>query len=766
MSFEIDYSGRKRLAASLCLTVLLLSPGLNVYAATGKASSSSSSKPSLKAIDPSQAKMDSMPQAASPSPNPLGGIQGAPISADKPQSLPQGGWAPQYPPGSGYPAPSYVQPQAQRPAYPPQYQGGYPPQQPAYGQGYPQQQQMPAAPPGYPQYPPQQPQYGYGQPPAPQYGAPQYGGGYGAQPGFVQSPPGYPQMPPQQPPQQTALPPGFVQPNQQQQQQQQGNFPAGRARLGGGHPNLVPQGAPATAGPTAPPGFVPNQPYQGGYPPPQGGYGGQPGFNPGYQQQGGYAPQGGGYPPQGGGYAPQGGYPPQGGYAPTGGPPSQFPSASLIPEFGKPLPMDASNKGPAQMWTTNQPMQGTGGGGMGGPPAQDPDEARVTRLEKVAFGSTYPEHEVIDRVDHLEKEIFGDTSNGDLSSRLRRLENKLGGGSGNFGSPMRGSQQYGSYSGGSPSGNFPAPSVRQPQSAIAGGGAPQQTSSDDPPPDAGLAATQLALKQPSGAASPDDTASASASDDGSATEDEADDAPASSSSDTTDSGPAPQASGGSTDLKVMAGGGSQSSSDTAGAPVKLRIPFDKGAGDYTDRISKFVNNTTARWTHFPVKVRLPEDVTPDWKKLMEPAVDKWGRYVPLKFASQTESADIEVSFVNHLVPRVLGVTRLTVTSGRMKVYIFMLRPNYYPQLAEKTLTAAFIHELGHAIGLFGHSDKPGDAMYTFETVGNGKLTQEKLGSVSARDVNTLKKIYDSEPLPDDFNLSAPQEWSLFTEASS
>jgi hypothetical protein len=71
------------------------------------------------------------------------------------------------------------------------------------------------------------------------------------------------------------------------------------------------------------------------------------------------------------------------------------------------------------------------------------DEERVTKLEQIAFGSTYPEHEVDDRVDHLEKEVFGGKTDGPMADRLAKLETKLSGG-GTFsqqGSPARSSHQ-------------------------------------------------------------------------------------------------------------------------------------------------------------------------------------------------------------------------------------------------------------------------------------------------------------------------------------
>ncbi|MDZ4834350.1 MAG: hypothetical protein SGJ27_11290 [Candidatus Melainabacteria bacterium] len=850
--------GSRQITSVMLASFILLSQTVSL-AAHG-AASDASSKPVLKAIDPSQAKMDTIPKPQAPPStlNPMGGIQGAPISANKPGALPgqsPPGWVP-YQQG-GYPAPAYgqqggyAQPQYQQPAYaaaPPGYPTGaptvYPPAQGGYQSGY------PASPQGYPSYPPQQQQYGYGQ--APPQQPPNYG--YGQQPAYgapATSPPGYPSMPASQPSYSNySTPPGFVQPGANTYQQRPpgsyqqppaqnayqqpaqngyqqpaqnspppGNFPAGRARLGGGHPNLVPQGTPPQSGPQSTGGFsgggFSNNPGQQG-----GGYQQPPGF---VQSQ----PQGysqGGYPPQS-----SPGYPQQAGYggAAAGGQfaSNNYPSPNLIPDFDKPLPLDASSRGPAQMWTTNQVVPaggnpgmqpgsnpGTGYGAAQGAPPTDPNEARVARLEKVAFGSTYPEHEVEDRVDHLEKEIFGDKSTADLQSRLIRLENKLGGGN-SFGSPMRSQSrgQFGGYGAGgyaqplAPSmpgrSNFVAQS--QPNSAApSDGGLVAQSQPALIAPPVAAKATELALKAPddpngpgsavppgstTGSSDDDDaTTTPTSSDDASASPDEdsgmpdtADDDSTPPPSDTTDGVSTPAGRGaGSTDLKAMASGSDSptasatgSASDTGGKSAAKKfvpkIPYDKSAGDYADRISRFVNNSTARWTNFPVRVRLPEDGNADWKKLMDLGMEKWGRYLPLKKATAAEGADIEVSFVNHLTPRVLGVTRLTVTGGKMKVFVFMLRPNYYPSIPEKVLAHAFLHELGHALGIFGHSDKPTDAMSTFEmaSAGSGKLTQDKLGSLSTRDVNTLKVIYDANPLPEDFNMTAPQEWGYVHEPS-
>ncbi|MFM6754387.1 MAG: peptidase, partial [Dolichospermum sp.] len=63
-------------------------------------------------------------------------------------------------------------------------------------------------------------------------------------------------------------------------------------------------------------------------------------------------------------------------------------------------------------------------------------------------------------------------------------------------------------------------------------------------------------------------------------------------------------------------------------------------------------------------------------------------------------------------------------------FTILLSPS---QTGEYVLSAAR-HELGHALGIWGHSLSPTDTMY-FSQVRNPPL-------ISVRDVNTLKRIYE------------------------
>jgi predicted Zn-dependent protease len=331
-------------------------------------------------------------------------------------------------------------------------------------------------------------------------------------------------------------------------------------------------------------------------------------------------------------------------------PNSGFPDESSIPAFNN-KPLGGQNQSPkvAPPKTNSNTNFGS---------AQPPlapsisDLKRLARLEQAVFGASYPEHDFVARLDHVEKEALGKVTAGTPTERISHLEANVGSNQAAFD-------------------NVPAP---------------------------------------------DNTAKT------------------------------PSVTGfGNADI----------------TRVIQAIPTKKSAGDYFNNVKPITGDGYARWTHFPIRIRLPQDSPETWRKEMEAGVEKWNHIIPIKVASPQELADIEVVWVNHLVPRLLGITRLIVVNGSPRVQMYILRPTFYLlAVPERCLSTAFTHELGHALGLYGHSGTPGDIMYPVELNIDGRLSMPPNATISPRDINTLKKIYESPALPGNVNLPRPLEWGF------
>ncbi len=521
------------------------------------------------------------------------------------------------------------------------------------------------------------------------------------------------------------------------------------------------------------------------------------------------------------------------------------------------------------------------------------DEQRVTRLEKQAFGNTYPEHEVDDRLEHLEKEVLGGKHDGQLAERIARLEQKLLGGtafggafggtpvgqaaippsnmasggygannnltpvnmSGNnyiptssYGTPAYGAPTYGAPTYPPvPSSGYPAPMAVTPY-----GSNQPQYSNNSPPATAGntvlanqnlpsqnlqsqtqrpqipanhLPPGQVAMPpawnnqpnfsprayglapapSPVPGASPGSnfgSSSGSSSSSGSRSgapnganpgksataSGAAKSAAASRSQPTSPAGSVNSATG---PLKIAQNTGSNysppapvaSSLIIDSAVVANSLNYDSQAGDYLGAIRRLSTGPNgapvfAHWRQFPVRVRLPLGSPESWQRNLEAVIARWDQYVPVKIALPSEPSNVDVLWVNQLPPKALGVCRLNIVNGQMQVWVYLLRPSFYAaDVPERTLAGVFTREMGHALGLFGKSDKNTDLMYAAENgssnlsvsspsasstsavAGAKKKAPVKFAGIGVRDINTLKRVYEAAPSPPGLSLSQPLEWA-------
>ncbi|MGF1936431.1 MAG: peptidase [Nostoc sp. ChiQUE02] len=154
------------------------------------------------------------------------------------------------------------------------------------------------------------------------------------------------------------------------------------------------------------------------------------------------------------------------------------------------------------------------------------------------------------------------------------------------------------------------------------------------------------------------------------------------------------------------------------------------------------------WSQFPIRVyveaprAISEKQAQIWVKDVLQGVQEWSTYLPLTIVEQPQIADITI--VRKAPPlqispgsnisraRSAQTTYELYTSNKILSHRFTILLS--PSQTGEYLIAASRHEFGHALGIWGHSPLQTDALY-FSQVRNPS-------PISARDVNTLKRVYE------------------------
>ena len=173
---------------------------------------------------------------------------------------------------------------------------------------------------------------------------------------------------------------------------------------------------------------------------------------------------------------------------------------------------------------------------------------------------------------------------------------------------------------------------------------------------------------------------------------------------------------------------------------------ETNSGDYFDEI-KPTKYGYLIWSQFPVKVYLEtpninnSNQSQQWIQTVSQTVEEWNNYLPLKIVENPEIANITIIRKSPPLQFTPGKKLPRARSALTSYKVYKKDNSLYhrftillsPSQTGKYLLAASRHELGHALGIWGHSKDQSDALY-FSQVRNPPL-------VSAGDVNTLKKIY-------------------------
>lgn len=192
-------------------------------------------------------------------------------------------------------------------------------------------------------------------------------------------------------------------------------------------------------------------------------------------------------------------------------------------------------------------------------------------------------------------------------------------------------------------------------------------------------------------------------------------------------------------------------------PAKLAdTNTDANAGDYFDRIQTTKVGYLI-WSQFPVQIYIAATSSPTeagdsqdpnqqaWQQAVRSAIEAWQPYLPLTLVDQPETADIRIW--NRRPPLKLdeqgNLVRARAGQVRYQLYLQSRKNSpilshrfdifLNPHQAPAYLRATIRHELGHALGIWGHSPVKTDTMY-FSQVQNPS-------PISQRDINTLRRIY-------------------------
>jgi predicted Zn-dependent protease len=180
------------------------------------------------------------------------------------------------------------------------------------------------------------------------------------------------------------------------------------------------------------------------------------------------------------------------------------------------------------------------------------------------------------------------------------------------------------------------------------------------------------------------------------------------------------------------------------------------AGDYYWDIAG--DSEGNKWTSFPLKVFLGNPTSMKWLQGSHEAFDVWSTMFPLELVIDPSKADIRIDWSNSVEERGEVGQELEWTqvrrvgdqlTGRMVCVIMM---DLSRDWSKDEMRAIITHEMGHALGIKGHSDSKKDIMYWQIQERQRQIPtpnyplpvfwKSLVKNPSQRDMNTLIRLYN------------------------
>ena len=177
------------------------------------------------------------------------------------------------------------------------------------------------------------------------------------------------------------------------------------------------------------------------------------------------------------------------------------------------------------------------------------------------------------------------------------------------------------------------------------------------------------------------------------------------------------------------------------------------AGTFNDYFAYASHSGEMRWPSSQSTIRVYLErgdgiigFRPEYDGFCQQSFKEWasasGGKVAFEFVKRPESADVDWRWTNDFskVSSVAegGETNVQSAGKQIKhasVTVLTVNPSVDTPLSTNQVRAVCLHEIGHALGIIGHSPKPDDIMYCSMPGATAKP------SLSTRDVGTIQKLY-------------------------
>lgn len=176
--------------------------------------------------------------------------------------------------------------------------------------------------------------------------------------------------------------------------------------------------------------------------------------------------------------------------------------------------------------------------------------------------------------------------------------------------------------------------------------------------------------------------------------------------------------------------------------------------NYIDKVP--YQDQILRWEDdaFPLKVHIDAD-NQEYIDIVKRAFNYWtyatGNFVSFIYVDKDQNANIIISVLDNAKSNcpnggcyyAAALTSPEVKNNilqRMNMILYTKDPNGRPYSSDK-LYRTTLHEIGHTLGIMGHSDNPQDLMYSSGQHADSIYFAEYRNAISRQDFNTLNYLY-------------------------